>query len=231
MTSLLIAALIGMEGRDAAALREKEPILRRLAQRAGLKHPVPRIYFRAHKAEMELEIWGGTSLAKPLKLLAAYPIAGMSGSLGPKRREGDLQAPEGFYFIDRFNPRSSFHLSLGINYPNASDRILSDRQKPGGDIFIHGSDVSIGCLAMTDEMIKEIYSLAWLARQKGQRRIPVHIFPFRMTNAQWTRHVKERPHLRSFWQSLRPAWLKFEASKVVPKTAVDTRTGSYTLLR
>jgi hypothetical protein len=105
----------------------------------------------------------------------------MAGELGPKRKQGDNQTPEGFYAISYFNPRSDFHLSLHIDYPNRRDRAAgADGVKLGGDIFIHGGCLSEGCLAITDEGIRELYWLAVEARSVGQRRIPVHIFPARL---------------------------------------------------
>src|SRR5690606_11025729 len=92
-------------------------------------------------------------------LVKTYPVCSSSGLPGPKRKKGDRQTPEGFYHIDRFNPQSAFHLSLGINYPNSSDKILG-HSDPGGDIFIHGSCVTIGCVPLTDDLIKEVYVLA-----------------------------------------------------------------------
>ncbi len=94
------------------------------------------------------------------RLVASYPILAVSGGPGPKRREGDKQVPEGFYEIDRFNPKSLFHLSLGLNYPNAADRVLSDREHPGGDIFIHGSNVTVGCAPLGNDAIEELYLAA-----------------------------------------------------------------------
>jgi murein L,D-transpeptidase YafK len=89
--------------------------------------------------------------------IKTYTVCATSGLIGPKRMQGDLQIPEGFYYIDRFNPYSNFYLSLGINYPNTSDRILGDKNNLGGDIFIHGDCVTIGCLPITDSEIKELY--------------------------------------------------------------------------
>ncbi len=127
-----------------------------LCEKAKITYPPKRIFIRVFKAERQLEVWGSNGGTQPFVLVHTYPIAGMSGALGPKRKEGDLQVPEGFYLIDRFNPQSRFRLSLGLNYPNASDRKRSDAQRPGGDIFIHGDNRSIGCLAMTDSKIDQI---------------------------------------------------------------------------
>lgn len=195
-----------------------------LAKKAGLPSPISQIYFRAFKEERILEAWGRADSESKWKKLGSWPIAGISGELGPKRREGDRQVPEGFYVIDRFNPQSRFRLSLGINYPNASDRVRSDKEKPGGDIFIHGDTKSIGCLAMTDDVIDLLYLLALDAKAAGQRQIPVHIFPFRMTG-QRMKHA--RGELVPFWRELAGMFSHFEAHRQLPKWTVDAKTGAY----
>lgn len=196
---------------------------------ANLPYPPKRIFVRVFKDERELEVWGAGSSGK-FKLVQTYPIAAMSGSLGPKRREGDRQAPEGFYHVDRFNPRSQFRLSLGLNYPNTSDRKRSDRQRPGGDIFIHGDRKSIGCFAMTDEKIDQIYILALEARNAGQARIPVHCFPFRMTHSNLRRFGNSYPQFADFWAELEPIYQAFEKARSLPKAKIDA-DGAYRLLR
>lgn len=218
------------EDRVAEARRLKGAELKRMAAAQRLPSPIPRLYFRAFKQERQLEVWGASAEGRPMVLVRRYAIAGMSGGLGPKLKEGDRQVPEGFYHIDRFNPRSRFLLSLGINYPNDRDRRVADQERPGGDIFIHGDTASIGCLAMTDDLIREIYLLALDARKAGQGRIPVHIFPFRMDQPTWRqmeRQHRNRPELLAFWKTLRPAFLGFEQSRIVPRTRVDRRTGAY----
>lgn len=212
--------------RVQAARERAGDTVKKLCSDAGLKYPLQRLFFRAIKDERVLEVWGADSGRSKFKLIHTYPIAAMSGKLGPKRREGDLQVPEGFYHIDRFNPQSRFLLSLGLNYPNASDRILSDKKKPGGDIFIHGNAVSIGCMAMTDPKIEEIYLLALSARDSGQAKIPVHVFPFRMT-AEILAANQRSPH-QVFWQSLKPAFDSFQRTKQVPRVVVDSE-GRYSL--
>ena len=106
--------------------------------------------------ERELELWARPQKDSRFELIHTYKIEGMSGMPGPKRREGDDQVPEGFYRIDQFNPLSKFHLSMRINYPNASDRVLSDKSQPGSDIYIHGGNLSIGGIAMGDAGIEEL---------------------------------------------------------------------------
>ena len=118
-------------------------------------------------------------MADTFRLFKTYRICALAGYMGPKRIQGDYQVPEGFYYINEFNPSSTYYLSLGLNYPNASDRVLSDSLRPGGEIYIHGSCVTVGCIPITDQQIDELYVLAAHAKDMGQDYIPVHIFPIR----------------------------------------------------
>jgi murein L,D-transpeptidase YafK len=161
--------------------------------------------------------------------LKEYPFCNSSGALGPKRRQGDGQIPEGFYHIDRFNPLSNFHLSLGINYPNQADRIRGGSGDLGGDIFIHGGCVTIGCVPITDELIKEVYLIAVEAKTAGQGRIPVHIFPARM-GAKGMRQLEGaasgNQELLDFWRNLKSGYDSFEQNRRLPSVTVD-RQGRY----
>ena len=165
-----------------------------------------------------------------MRLVKSYPICASSGVLGPKRRQGDMQVPEGFYVVDRFNPVSSFHLSLGFNYPNDSDRVLSDKRSPGGDVFIHGNCVTIGCIPIEDGPMEEVYVAAVDARLGGARSIPVHIFPARMDEAgvSWLKgQAKGDVELEGFWGGLVEGYAAFETSRRVPTVRVDRQTGRY----
>ncbi|MCC7229557.1 MAG: L,D-transpeptidase family protein [Fimbriimonadaceae bacterium] len=212
----------GNQDRVSDAVKNATPALQSLLHSAKVTYPPKRVFIRVFKRERLLELWATDDPKQPFRLVQSYEIAGMSGELGPKRREGDRQVPEGFYFINRFNPQSSYHLSLGLDYPNASDRILSDSQRPGGDIFIHGDNKSIGCLAMTDPKIEEIYIAALQARESGQTKIPVHIFPYDMR----TPGPVATPAVTKFWESLKVIFDRFEKSHFVPKVSVD-RKGDY----
>ena len=212
--------------RVKAAYGEKEAATKKIFSDKGLNASQSAILMRVFKQEGELELW-----AKPLKgsrfqLLKTYRICSASGGAGPKRRMGDNQVPEGFYTINRWNPQSSFHLSLGINYPNASDMVLSDRKNPGGDIFIHGDCVSIGCMAMTDDRIKEIYIAFVEATTAAQLRVPVHIFPARPATPAWenlqTLHRKDARML-AFWQNLKTGHDTFGKSHTLPRIIVDAK--------
>jgi len=149
----------------------------------------------------------------------------MSGSLGPKRREGDLQVPEGVYNIDRFNPQSRFHLSLGLNYPNEVDLALGDPLSPGADIFIHGGCQSKGCVALTNMDIEEIYNIVLQVRKLGQGNIRVDLFPFRF-GSDW--ESSEQPDMArhvGFWKQLAAIHDDFAKTKTL--RTVRTHRGVY----
>ncbi len=205
--------------RVRTAYKEKGEITQKLYEDKKLDIKSLNIYIRVFKQEKELEIWAKDAKMPNFILLKTYPICKMSGKLSPKRKSGDEQVPEGFYKIDRFNPQSSFLLSLGLNYPNKSDRILGDSAKLGGDIFIHGDCKSIGCMAMTDELIKEIYVMAVDARTNGQKTIPVSVFPAKLTKENFANLKKEyadNPVLLKFWENLKKGFDIFEKCKKLP---------------
>ena len=182
------------------------------------------IFLRAFKQERTLEVWMKLKGDDEYSLLTQYEICATSGVLGPKRKEGDLQVPEGVYHINHFNPLSNFHLSLGINYPNASDKILSDRKNPGGAIYVHGNCVTIGCLPITDEKIKEVYVLAVEARHYAQEKIPVHIFPARLSDAgmeKLSADFPEDPGRINFWRNLKPIHDAFEKNRKIPVIRIN----------
>jgi murein L,D-transpeptidase YafK len=155
-----------------------------------------------------------------------------SGTMGPKRLQGDYQVPEGFYYINEFNPRSNYHLSLGLNYPNASDRILSDSMRPGSGIYIHGSCVSVGCVSVNDNDIEEIYIVSSYAKAAGQEFIPVHIFPIRYNSKRSLDYlnntIKNNPSLQNFSMHLKKAYDEFEQTQQVPLILID-RKGDYVI--
>ena len=211
------------------ARSEKDTILQKRFTSLKLEYPPKQILIRVFKREKELEVWTLSKTDTRYQKVYTYPICRTSGDLGPKRQEGDLQIPEGFYYIDRFNPKSNFHLSLGINYPNRSDQILGTKGKLGGDIFIHGGCVTIGCLPITDEYIKEVYWLAVQAKSNGQAKIPVHIFPAKLNDDTTNQLQKEfvgNTTLLQFWNNLRVGYNWFEKHKTLPQITVDTK-GKY----
>ena len=211
-------------GRVRNAYKEKESVILNMLQSKGLDINTMEIFIRAFKKEKKLEVWGRDSLHKEFVFLKEYRICRASGQAGPKRKQGDGQIPEGFYTIDRFNPWSQFHLSLGLNYPNKSDKILSDKKHPGGDIFIHGSCVTIGCLPMTNDKIKEIYILAVEAKNNGQQYIPVHVFPVKMDGDIYLELIEKYAgdeDLLEFWRNLEEGYLYFEMNRIVPEFTVN----------
>jgi murein L,D-transpeptidase YafK len=182
-----------------------------------------KLFIRAFKKEEELEVW--VQRDDQYQLLITYPFCTTSGTPGPKRREGDLQIPEGIYHINHFNPYSTFHLSLGINYPNASDKILGDKH-PGGAIYIHGNCVSIGCIPITDDKIKELYVMAVEAKNAGQERIPVHIFPARLNEGVPEALIAEygtTPTTGELWKNLQVIYKDFEATHHPKKVSIDEK--------
>ena len=189
------------------------------------------IFMRAFKTDKKLEIWVRHAKQNnaAFTLFRTYNICAISGTLGFKYQKGDKQVPEGIYFIDRYNPYSNFHLSLGLNYPNLADQRRKPRAvKPGGNIFIHGDCLSIGCLAMTNAKIEEIYLLAMWAFQNGQKRVPVHIFPARLSDAGLAALIRKIPKYKSFWQSLKLIYQYFETNKKIPIIQINT-AGAYVI--
>eukprot|EP00903_Cladosiphon_okamuranus_P003720 g3718.t1 len=202
--------------------RVSRPLAARLEERSlELGSPV---FIRAFKEELELELFVRNPETGKFELFETYPIAGSSGQLGPKLAEGDRQVPEGFYYVppSAMNPNSRYHLSFNIGYPNTYDRA---HHRTGSHIMIHGSNVSIGCLAMTDPVIEEIYTLASAAHRAGQPYFRVHIFPFRMTDARMGK-ARDSPHL-PFWRNLRTGYDHFEKNKTPPDVSVSRKTYTF----
>ncbi|MCO4293199.1 L,D-transpeptidase family protein [Solitalea sp. MAHUQ-68] len=198
----------------------------------GVEKNKLQILLCAYKNEKAVELWARNKGEVKYKLIKQYSICSSSGILGPKRREGDRQVPEGFYIIDRFNPKSLFHLSLGINYPNKSDKILGEKYHLGGDVFIHGKCVTIGCIPLTDERINELYVLAVEATNNGQSAIPVYIFPFRMSDENF-KHLMPQysssKELKSFWMNLKTGYQKFQRT-AKPLNFEINKQGRYVFL-
>lgn len=176
------------------------------------------LYLRIFKASDELEVWVDTGARH--QLLRSWPICTWSGALGPKQREGDGQAPEGFYAVgpQQLNPASNYHLSFNLGYPNAFDRA---HQRTGNYLMVHGNCVSIGCYAMGDAAIEEIYTLVAAALEHGQDRVPVHVFPFRMDSG-WELQHQDSEWL-AFWRELAPAYSAFAQNGRPPRVSVKDR--------
>jgi murein L,D-transpeptidase YafK len=184
------------------------------------------VFIRIFKEESSLELWLQERSSGKFKLLSQYPICYFSGDLGPKQRTGDGQSPEGFYSVPpgSLNPYSDYHLSFNLGYPNAFDRA---KGRTGSALMVHGGCVSIGCYAMTDDGIEEIYTLASAALRDGQSAFQVHIFPFRMTSANLARH--RHSEWLDFWSNLKEGYDLFERDQLPPRVTV--RGGRYSFTR
>lgn len=186
------------------------------------------LFIRVFKYDKLVEIWVKSTEEKEYKLFKTYAICSSSGGLGPKRKQGDGQVPEGFYEVASFNPFSSYYLSLEVSYPNHSDKIIG-KNNLGGDIMIHGNCVTIGCIPLTDKYIKELYVLAVEAKNDGQLTIPVHIFPTRLNDAGMkylTDNYSRQTSLLDFWKNLKTGYDYFEKHKQLPKISVNNQ-GQY----
>lgn len=185
----------------------REPVRERFAplcKARGIPFPPPRVTLIALKEERLLEVWAAGN-SGPFKRLATYPVRAASGGPGPKRREGDMQVPEGIYQLTTLNPNSRFHLSLRVNYPDRKD--VENRPVPhaplGGDIYVHGNQVSIGCVAIGNAAIEEVWTLVALA-QPSKRRIFI---------APWDLRVAAPPEADERWLKERYSRLKREMVK------------------
>ncbi len=216
--------------RPGDALKRKEDTLQRQFKTKGLDWPARHIYVRSFKYDSQLEVWVKNDRKEQYKLFKTYRVCALAGSLGPKRMQGDYQVPEGFYYINEFNARSNYYLSLGLNYPNASDKILSDLAQPGGDIYIHGSCVTVGCIPITDQQIDELYILAAHAKNAGQDFIPVHIFPIRYNNKKSVDYLsqltKTDAGLKIFSERLESVYDHFEITRQLPVIMTNNK-GDY----
>jgi murein L,D-transpeptidase YafK len=216
--------------RISEALKHKEDTLMKQFEEKRLTWPARYIYIRSFKYDSQIEVWVKHDEKDKFSLFKTYRVCALAGTLGPKRMAGDYQVPEGFYYINEFNPKSNYHLSLGLNYPNASDKILSDSIMPGGDIYIHGSCVTTGCIPVNNEQIEELYILAAHARSEGQDFIPVHIFPIRFDNPRSSdylkRYIRDFPEYRPLAEELKHAYLYFEKNHKLPVIMIS-KTGDY----
>lgn len=186
------------------------------------------IYMRAFKYEQKVEVWIKNIGDVKYKLFRTYDICATSGNLGPKRKEGDGQVPEGFYRIDLFNPTSDYYLSMRINYPNSSDVILKEGLNAGGAIMMHGDCVTIGCLPMTDEKIKELYVLCLEARNRNNP-VYIDIYPAKFTPENIKMLESNYPKSKiTFWKTLKTGYDYFETNKWLPVINIDAK-GNYVL--
>jgi len=208
--------------------------LKKEFQEKSLPWPSKYMYIRSFKYDSELEVWVKQKPEEPYRRFKTYKICALAGRLGPKRFEGDYQVPEGFYYINQFRPNSSYHLALGVNYPNASDRILSDQRRPGGEIYIHGSCVTVGCIPLTDPVIEELYVLAANTRAAGQDFIPLHVFPVQFkkdkSKGVLEDYLKIHPEYRPLAFNLEKVYYYFQTIKQLPNILINSN-GEYTMLQ
>ncbi len=212
------------------AFTKVEDSLKKQFEAKKLQWPPDELYIRSFKYDRLLEVWVKEEDKDIFKLFKTYKVCMQSGSMGPKRFEGDYQVPEGFYYINEFNPNSNYHLALGLNYPNASDKILSDSLHPGNNIYIHGNCVSTGCIAISDAPIEELYVLAGTARERGQEFIPVHVFPIKYNVKKSFEYLakttKDNQALQKFAITLKDAFDYFEEKRKLPVIMVNKK-GEY----
>ena len=215
-----------------ADYQSKDSVLRKEFQARGLSYPARFLYLRSFKYDSRLEVWVKNNPTDTFTLFKSYRICALSGTMGPKRREGDRQVPEGFYCINEFNPRSTYHLALGLNYPNFSDRIHASGASAGGGIYIHGSCVTVGCIPLTNPQIDEVYLLAVHARNLGQNFIPVHIFPVQFNNERSVAFLEKNSlsndRSQQFWVTLKEAYDDFNATHRLPLILYDG-SGNYVI--
>jgi len=221
MMSIIASFMLAGCGSGASPSRGEVPIPYKLIGRMQLLGVTPAspVLIRIFKQEKELEIWKQADDGR-FALLKTYPICRWSGKLGPKLRQGDKQAPEGFYTVAmrQLNPHSNYHLSFNIGFPNALDRSY---HRTGNYIMVHGDCRSAGCYAMTDALIEEIYAVVRDALRGGQKSFQLHAFPFRMTDENMAKHKNSR--WMEFWRNLKKGYDAFEATHIAPKIDVCGR--------
>jgi murein L,D-transpeptidase YafK len=222
LTSAAIAAAIALGGCNPSDIptsgRAQAPLSDKMIADISAKNmdKDSAILVRLFKEESELEVWKKNKDGE-FALLKTYPICRWSGDLGPKKKEGDRQAPEGFYMITpaHMNPNSSYYLAFNTGFPNAYDKSWG---YTGSELMVHGDCSSRGCYAMTDEQIQEIYALGRESFFGGQRAFQLQAFPFRMTALNMAKH-RNNPNF-AFWKMIKEGYDNFEASRQEPKVAV-----------
>lgn len=212
-------AQIPSSPRSIEAIKRYTSILSQKTASMGLRLGDP-VFIRIFKESKELEVW--IKQDNHYSLFRTYPVCYFSGTLGTKTRVGDNQAPEGFYDIipAAMNPSSNYHLAFNIGYPNAYERA---KKYTGSEIMVHGNCVSIGCYAMGDENIEEIWTVMVKAFENGQKVINLQIFPFRMTDQNMKSHPQTK--WKDFWLNLKEGYDYFENHKIPP--VVSVQNGKY----
>ena len=220
--ALLVVALVALAGCNASDYPKADrPVPGMLSAKMiqfGMKDTAP-IFIRIFKEESQMEIWKQRNDGR-YGLLTSYAICKWSGALGPKKVEGDRQAPEGFYTVTpaQMNPNSNYYLSFNIGYPNAYDRALGHT---GSNLMVHGACSSAGCYSMSDQNAGDIFALARDAFRGGQRAFEIQAFPFRMTPENLAKH-RDDPNM-DFWRMLKVGYDSFELTRTPPKVDVCER--------
>ena len=229
-----LVSLMFSEGKVPRSSRSREvvkrvsPDLAEAFRVKGLRLGQP-VFIRVFKQEMALEVWIEPSPGHAYELFKTYPVANYGGmGVGPKLQEGDRRAPEGFYFIrpNQLNPNSRYHLSFNLGYPNAYDRLHG---RTGSFLMVHGGRASIGCYAMTDPQIEEIYTIVEKALTSGQSFVRVHAFPFAMSDHMIRCHGNTLQ--QAFWKNLKEGYQIFEKTKRPPQVSVDKVKRRYTFIK
>ncbi len=215
-----LAVEIHTSARAEKAIASVEPKLKEELSKLGLRYGAP-IFIRIFKDPGILEVWVASDKGIFVNF-KNYDICTFSGRLGPKLKQGDNQSPEGFYFVNagRLNPWSSYHLSFNLGYPNKYDRLHG---RTGSALMVHGNCVSIGCYAMTDTYINEIYALGAAALKSGQPFFRVHSFPFKLESAALLKYRSNQWH--PFWINLKEGYDYFNKHKRPPN--VEVSNGKY----
>lgn len=212
----------GPISRADEARNAKRADVERLFATARVAFPPAQLLLRGFKKERKLEVWASSRAGDRLTHVTTYEICAISGELGPKRKRGDMQVPEGFYNLSEYSPATPYYLAILVTYPNTSDRILGDRD-PGDEIMIHGRCASVGCLSMSDERIQEIWVATTALRSAGGV-VYLHVFPSR--DMKGLLAGGEHPEHRAFWENLAEGAAWFDEHRRLPQIRVD-RDGRY----
>ncbi len=213
------ASAVPSSDRSRAAEERVEKRLQRELALEGLELGQP-VFMRIFKEPAVLELW--VQGEDVFKLFRTYPVCRFSGALGPKLKEGDRQAPEGFYAVgpEQMNPNSSYHLSFNLGFPNAYDR---HHGRTGSFLMVHGGCLSVGCYAMGDDAVEEIWTLSRRALAGGQEAFAVHCFPFPLTTEKLAKYAEHT--WIEFWRELKPIYAAFEERRIPP--VIGLREGRY----
>jgi len=214
-------------GRVSSSYKEKWPTISKNLKAKGVDSANYKVLIRIFKEEQVLEVWLKSKNADKYVHYGNYDICRSSGEAGPKRQEGDMQVPEGFYCVNFFNAFSDYYLGMQIDYPNQSDKILGKRPF-GGQIMIHGNCVTIGCIPITDDKIKELYLLCLFSKGAGNN-VCVEGYPFKLTETKMENAKKTYDKkLTDFWSNLKLVYDYFEKTHKMPVIRVE-KSGLYAI--